>query len=126
MKDVPSSAIAQLEKIQKQFIWKNRNPKLKQLLCNQYEQEGLKNVDILSKIISLQCSWVKRLYGDSFHALKVASLFLIKNHLGKNFVFNSNLSMKQNVVKKFPQFYQEILIFSPKRFISCCFSIYLI
>ena len=61
MKDVPSSAIAQLEKIQKQFIWKNGNPKLKQLLCNQYEQEGLQNVGILSKIISLQCSWVKRL-----------------------------------------------------------------
>ena len=29
VKDVPSSAIAQLEKIQKQFIWKNRNSKLK-------------------------------------------------------------------------------------------------
>ena len=36
-------------------------------------------------------------------------LFLIKNHLGKNFVFHSNLSIKQNVVKKFPKFYQEIL-----------------
>ena len=29
VKDVPSSTIAQLEKIQKQFIWKNRNSKLK-------------------------------------------------------------------------------------------------
>ena len=29
VKDVPSSAIAQLEKIQKQCIWKNRNSKLK-------------------------------------------------------------------------------------------------
>ena len=29
VKNVPSSTIAQLEKIQKQFIWKNGNPKLK-------------------------------------------------------------------------------------------------
>ena len=35
--------------------------------------------------------------------------FRIKNHLGKNFVFHSNLSIKQKVVKKFPKFYQELL-----------------
>ena len=110
MKDVPSSAIAQLEKIQKQFIWKNGNPKLKYTtLYNKYEQGGLKNVDIFFKITSLQCSWVKRLYDDSFHAWKVIPLFLIKNHRGKNFVFHSNLSIKQKPVKKFPKSYQEIL-----------------
>ena len=110
VKDVPSSTIAQLEKVQKKFIWKNGNLNLKHtILCNEYEQGGLKNVDIFSKITSLQCSWVKRLYDDSFHAWKVIPLFLIKNHLGKNFVFHSNLSIKQNVVKKFPKFYQEIL-----------------
>ena len=59
MKDVPFSTIAQLEKIQKQFIWKNGNPKLKHTtLCNEYEQGGLKNVDIFFKITSLQFSWV--------------------------------------------------------------------
>ena len=36
-------------------------------------------------------------------------LFLIKNDLGKNFVFHSNLSIKQKAVKKLPKFYQEIL-----------------
>ena len=36
-------------------------------------------------------------------------LIYIKNHLGKNFVFHSNLSRKQNVSKKFTKFYQEIL-----------------
>ena len=78
--------------------------------CNEYEQGGLKNVYIFSKITNLQCSWVKRLYDDSFHAWKVTPLFLIKNHLGKNFVFHSNLSIKQNVIKNFPKLYQEILI----------------
>ena len=57
VKDVPSSTIAQLEKTQKQFIWKNGNPVLKHTtLCNEYEQGGLKNVDIFFKIASLQCS----------------------------------------------------------------------
>ena len=79
------------------------------ILCNEYEQGGLKNVDIFSKITSFLCSWVKRLYDDSFHARKVISLCLIENHAGKNFVFHSNLSIKQNVVKKRSKFYQEIL-----------------
>ena len=75
-KDVSSSTIAQLERIEKQFIWKNGNPKLKHTtLCNEYEQGELKNVDIFSKIISLLCSWFKRLYDDSFHAWKVIPFF---------------------------------------------------
>ena len=54
MKDVPSSTIAQLEKIKKQFIWIDENPKLKNTTpCNEYQQEVLKNVDIFSKITSL-------------------------------------------------------------------------
>ena len=95
VKDVPYSTIAQLEKIQKQFIWKNGNPILKHTtLCNKYEQGGLKHVDTFFKTTSLQCSWVKRLHDDSFHAWKVIPLFLIENHLGKNFVFHSNLTIK--------------------------------
>ena len=40
--------------MQKQIIWKSRSPKLKHTtLCNEYEQGGLKNVDIFSKMISL-------------------------------------------------------------------------
>ena len=110
LKDVPSSTIAQLERIQKHFIWKNGNPKLKHTtLCNEYEQGGLKNVDIFSKISSLQCSWVKRLYDNSFRIWNVIPLLLIKNHPGENFAFHSNVGIKQNVVKRFPKFYQEIL-----------------
>ena len=110
VKDVPSSTIAQLEKIQKQFIWKYGNPKLKYTtLCNEDEQGELKNVNIFSKTTSLQGSWVKKLYDDSFHAWKVIPLSHIKSHLGKNFVCHSNLSIKQKIVKKFSKFYQEIL-----------------
>ena len=66
-------------------------------------------MDIFSKILSLQCSWVKRLYDDSFHDHKVILLFLIKSHLGKSFVFHFNLSIRQKIEKNCPKFYQEIL-----------------
>ena len=36
-------------------------------LCNDYENGGLKSVDIFSKIVSLQCSWIKRLDDENFH-----------------------------------------------------------
>ena len=45
---------------------------------------GLKNVDIRRKIISLQCSWIKRLYADSFHEWKIIPLHLISKIFGKN------------------------------------------
>ena len=74
----PPSAITKLEKIRKQFIWKNGNPKL--------------NHATLSS--NLQCSWFKRLYEDSFHSWKGIPLFLIKNHPEKISQFHSNLSIK--------------------------------
>ena len=52
-----NSIIQELNKIQKEFIWKARNPKKKHdTLCKNYENEGLKNVDIMYKVVSLHCS----------------------------------------------------------------------
>ena len=54
VKDVPSSTIGRLDKIQKKFNWKNGNPELKQTtLCNEYKKGGLKDVHIFSKIAVL-------------------------------------------------------------------------
>ena len=59
--------IEEIQKIQKAFIWNNLTPKINhETLCNSFEEDGLKNVDINSKITSLQCSWVKQLYDDKF------------------------------------------------------------
>ena len=61
--NIPTSTMKELNKIQKEFIWKNKNPKIKHTtLCNNYDNVGLKNIDIASKIISLLCSWIKKLY----------------------------------------------------------------
>ena len=60
--NVPTQIINELNKIQKEFIWNGRNPKIKHAtLCNKYENGGLENVDILSKVISLQCFWIKKI-----------------------------------------------------------------
>ena len=72
VKGIPNSVILELDKIKKHFIWKNGNPKIRQdTLCKDYENGGLKNVDVMFKIISLQCSWVKQLHDSCIHDWKL-------------------------------------------------------
>ena len=55
---IPNSLI-ELQKTKKTFIWLSSRPKIShKTLCNNFENGGLKHVDISSKIISLQCSWL--------------------------------------------------------------------
>ena len=112
---VPRHIVNELERIQKAFLWKNSSPKIKhETLCNDYKGGGLKNIDILNKIISLQCSWIRRLYDNSFHEWKLIPLFLIKNSFGSSFKFHSNLFFKRNKIKFFPSFYKEIFLYWKK------------
>ena len=54
---VPRHIVNGLEKIQKAFLWKNSSTKIKhETLCNDCNGRGLENIDILNKVISLQCS----------------------------------------------------------------------
>ena len=65
-------------KIQKNFLWQGKKAKIKpSTLCNVYENGGLKNVDFRNKILSIPCSWVKRLFEDDFHDWKVIPLLLV-------------------------------------------------
>ena len=54
---IPPSILDQLNKTQKNFIWKGLNPKIKNsTINNNYQNDGLKNVDTAAKISSLQSS----------------------------------------------------------------------
>ena len=87
---VPSSTIDLLNKIQKDFLWSKKNAKIKYTtLCCDYADGDLKSVDIFSKIISLQFSWVRRIVDNNSHQLKVIRLYLIQKYLCKNFKFHS-------------------------------------
>ena len=55
--EVPTSITNLLPKIQMEFIWKGKILRIRDsALCNDYENGGLKNVNIFSKVVSLQCS----------------------------------------------------------------------
>ena len=64
---------------------------------------------MFSKIFSLQCSWIRRLFNNSFHQLKVIPLYLIQKYLCKIFKFHSNLDLRKSCLRKFPIYYQEML-----------------
>ena len=61
------------------------------------------------KLISLEFSWVKRLYDSSIHDWKLTPLHIITQKLGKCFLFHSNLYIDPKKVRQFPKYYQEIL-----------------
>ena len=106
-----NNTIDLMYKIQKNFIWQGKKAKIKHsTLCNGYENGGLKNVDLRNKITSIQCSWVKRLFEDDFHDWKVIPLFLIGKYLCKNFKFHNNIELSNDILSKFPSFYQDIFI----------------
>ena len=85
-------------------------------MSNTFETGGLKNVDINLKVISLQCSWVKKLYDENFHELKVIPLHLICITFGQNFKFHSNLSYDTKLLTSFPVFYKNIFSYWSKHF----------
>ena len=92
------------------FIWKGKNPNIKNsTLCNDYEYR-LKNVDLFSKVARLQCPWIKRLFDNNFHQWKLIPLYLIRQQLGKNFKAHSNLEVRHSILSKFPKFYKEVFI----------------
>ena len=112
MTPVPKSIVNHLCKLQKEFLWGSSKPKIKhETLCNKYENGGLKCVDIGSKIISLQFSWIKKLYEENFHEWKVIPTYFIKTNLGVHFKFHSNLLVKKTALASIPTFYQNTFSF---------------
>ena len=116
---MPKYVVNKLEKMHKAFLWNNSTPKIKhetlcndcnkikhETLCNDYKAGGLKNVNIPNKIIALQCSWIRRLYDDSFHEWKLIPLYLIEKSFCSSHKFHSNLLCKYNKTKFFPSFYR--------------------
>ena len=106
----PKNIIEELNEIQKKFLWSNKKCKVKHdTLCNNYKNEGLKNVDINLKIVSLKCSWIRRLYNEFHHDWKTIPLNYINNVLEKNFKFHSNLSIPNKTINSLPSYYKDII-----------------
>ena len=58
----------------------------------------------------MQCSCVKRSFENNFHDWKVIPLFLIGKLLGKSFNVHNNIDISNDILSKFPSFYQDIFI----------------
>ena len=85
---VLNSILEEIQKVQKTFLWYSCKPKINhKTLCNTFKDGGLKNADVKSKIISLQCSWVKTLYDGNYCDWKIMPLYYINKDFGKNFIF---------------------------------------
>ena len=69
----------------------------------------MKHVDISSKIISLQCSWIRKPCDENFHEWEIISSQLINKYFGKSFKLYSCLSFDRKLLIKFPKFYKNIL-----------------
>ena len=75
---VPISTVDLLNKIQKDFLWDKKNAKVKHTaLCCDYADGGLKSAEIFSKIVSMQCYWVRRLFDSNFYQWKVIPIYFI-------------------------------------------------
>ena len=81
---IPNSLKEELQRIQKTFIWHSSRPKIShKTLCNNFENGGLKHLEISSKIISLQYSWLRKLCDENFREWKIIPSHLISKYFGK-------------------------------------------
>ena len=95
-------------------------------IWNDFQNGGLKNVDISRKICSLQRFWVKKLYGQKSHDLKLIPMHFINNAFGKNFIFHSNLSFKTSVLHQLPTFLRKHSSITEKKLFSRLISLTLL
>ena len=102
---IPNSLIEELQKIRKTFIWHSSRPNIcHKTLCNNFENDGLKHIDISSKIITLQCSWLRKLFDENSHEWKIIPSHLINKYFGKSFKYHSYLSFDRKLFVTFPKF----------------------
>ena len=69
----------------------------------------MKDVDVFTKVISLQCSWIKRLYDENFHEWKIIPSCFIKTIFCENFKFHPCLDPSIRSLKNVPNFYKEMI-----------------
>ena len=90
-------------------MWYSSRPKNShKTLCNNLENGGLKHVDISSKVISLQCSCLRKFCNENFHEWKIIPSHLISKYFGKSFKFHSYVSFDCKLLIKLPKFYKNI------------------
>ena len=87
-----------------------KNPKIRHsALSNSYEDDGLKDVDVFTIVINLQCSWIERLYDENFHEWKIIPSYIIKKIFRENFIFHPCFEPSTSSLKTVSNFYEEMI-----------------
>ena len=104
--------IQELERLQKICLCNSGTVKIKHsTLINEYEDGGLKNVDMEARLKATKLTWVCRLCDDNHHAWKIIPVNYLALPNGdlifhRNFISNQSLTLK---VKQLPVFYEELV-----------------
>lgn len=98
------------QKEKKAFIWDDSSPKIKHKLYQSmdFKALGFKNIYIWLTFVSLQCSWVKKLYDNCFHEWKIVLLHLLAQYF--DFTLNFTVIFKDNTMKNVPSLYKQMLM----------------
>ena len=112
MKTYSKKFVDYLNVIRKDFIWRGHKPKIKHTsLTGDYNEGGMKDIDIKAMRDSLQIQWVKRLGNKNFHSWKIIPNVLLKD-MGGVSLFHSNLALSDACkvkIDNYPEFYKSII-----------------
>ena len=98
----------QLYSLQKDFIWRERPPKIKHtLLIADYVDGGYKDIDIATKLEPLKIMWIKCMLDNNFHMWKaIPYTYDIQKLFHNNFQPSQTCKKEINL---YPKFYQELI-----------------
>ena len=112
VRNPPTPFLNLLNSVQKDFIWNKSRAKIKHCsIIADYKEGGYGDVDISSKLLAMNISWIKRFLDDNFHPWKILPTWLFAR-LGGSSIFYYNLQLGERcstIVKTFPGFYQELI-----------------
>ena len=103
MTQVPKNLVNELNKIQINFLWNSKTPKIKHsTLIADYSEGGLKSVDIESKLKAMKLTRVKRLSDNNDHPWKIITSNCLILPNGESIFhgnFRSNVSFDLEISK---------------------------
>ncbi|KAL9983202.1 hypothetical protein ACROYT_G005340 [Oculina patagonica] len=102
----PENIIKELNQLIYKFLWKGKDKVTRVSAINNYEEGGIKMVDIESTIKSLRLSWMKRIFSDNSGTWKKYLEYLLTKE-GGFYLFNCNYNIKDLTINS--QFYRELL-----------------
>ena len=112
--NVPPRIVEELSSIQNKFIWKSKTPKIRHSTSvADYQDGGIKNVDVAAKLKALKLTWVRRLQDDNRHPWKVIPSKILTLPNGDS-VFHRNFRLSQSLlttISLLAVFYRELLEF---------------